>query len=151
MDEDALAVALAQARMGDEDGRSASPYRPGYNDAGTQSLCSNPTSPITDSDGSLDSVLDILSRIATPSSLLFDSKYTSRQRPSALPPYRTFPPSPTTERHLPQHVPSTISIQNLDIEDTPSDMDKRHPSSFQQLEKLGEGTYATVRLWTYVR
>jgi len=24
-------------------------------------------------------------------------------------------------------------------------MDKRHPSSFQQLEKLGEGTYATVR------
>jgi hypothetical protein len=26
-------------------------------------------------------------------------------------------------------------------------MDKRHPSSFQQLEKLGEGTYATVRLF----
>lgn len=25
-------------------------------------------------------------------------------------------------------------------------MDKRHPSSFQQLEKLGEGTYATVRV-----
>lgn len=24
-------------------------------------------------------------------------------------------------------------------------MEKRHPSSFQQLEKLGEGTYATVR------
>lgn len=23
-------------------------------------------------------------------------------------------------------------------------MDKRHPNSFQQLEKLGEGTYATV-------
>ncbi|KAL6715566.1 negative regulator of the PHO system [Lecanora helva] len=27
---------------------------------------------------------------------------------------------------------------------TSSGMDKRHPSSFQQLEKLGEGTYATV-------
>jgi hypothetical protein len=26
-------------------------------------------------------------------------------------------------------------------------MDKRHPSSFQQLEKLGEGTYATVCLY----
>jgi len=26
-------------------------------------------------------------------------------------------------------------------------MDKRHPSSFQQLEKLGEGTYATVGEW----
>jgi hypothetical protein len=24
-------------------------------------------------------------------------------------------------------------------------MDRRNPSSFQQLEKLGEGTYATVR------
>jgi hypothetical protein len=23
---------------------------------------------------------------------------------------------------------------------------RRHPSSFQQLEKLGEGTYATVRI-----
>ncbi|KAL9113372.1 MAG: hypothetical protein Q9227_002413 [Pyrenula ochraceoflavens] len=27
---------------------------------------------------------------------------------------------------------------------TPRNMDRRHPSSFQQLEKLGEGTYATV-------
>lgn len=26
-------------------------------------------------------------------------------------------------------------------------MDKRLPSSFQQLEKLGEGTYATVSTW----
>ena len=25
-------------------------------------------------------------------------------------------------------------------------MDKRHPQSFQQLEKLGEGTYATVSI-----
>lgn len=28
--------------------------------------------------------------------------------------------------------------------DRPPNMDRRHPSSFQQLEKLGEGTYATV-------
>lgn len=26
-------------------------------------------------------------------------------------------------------------------------MDKRNPSSFAQLEKLGEGTYATVRTY----
>lgn len=139
---------LAQAPNEDEDGRSTSLCRPGYIDAGTQSLCNIPPSDITDSDGSLDSVLDILSKIATPSSILFDRRYYSRQRPSALPPYRTFPPSPTPERNSPPHVPSTISIQNLDIEDASSSMDKRHPSSFQQLEKLGEGTYATVRLWT---
>jgi hypothetical protein len=98
----------------------------------------------TASDGSNDTAVEILSRIATPSSILFDPRYTSRQRPSALPPFRTFPPSPTVEKRLPLHVPSTISIQNLDLEDHTSDMDKRHPSSFQQLEKLGEGTYATV-------
>ncbi len=100
---------------------------------------------ITASDGSIDTALAILSQISTPSSILFDPRYTSLQRPSALPPHRrTFPPSPTAERRPPPQVPSTISIQNLDIEDKISDMDKRHPSSFQQLEKLGEGTYATV-------
>ena len=87
--------------------------------------------------------LAILHQICTPASLLFDPKYTSRQRPSPLPPFRTFPPSPTAQR-LPIHVPSTISVRNLDNEEEPVAMDKRHPSSFQQLEKLGEGTYATV-------
>jgi serine/threonine protein kinase len=44
----------------------------------------------------------------------------------------------------PPTVPSTISLQNLDPGGSTRDMDKKHPSSFQQLEKLGEGTYATV-------
>ena len=88
--------------------------------------------------------LAILNKTVTPATLLFDPKYTSRERPSPRPPFRTFPPSPTAAR-LPVHVPSTISVQNLDKEEPPAAMDKRHPSSFQQLEKLGEGTYATVR------
>lgn len=100
---------------------------------------------ITASDGSIDTALVILSQITTPSSILFDPRYTTRQRPTAFPPHtRAFPPFPTTDRRSPPQVPSTISIQNLDIEDNTSTMDKRHPSSFQQLEKLGEGTYATV-------
>jgi negative regulator of the PHO system len=87
--------------------------------------------------------LAILEKTITPSSLLFDPKYTSRERPSPRPPFRTFPPSPKAER-LPVSIPSTISVQNLDKEEPVAAMDKRHPSSFQQLEKLGEGTYATV-------
>jgi hypothetical protein len=87
---------------------------------------------------------DILNNICTPASLLFDPRFTSRQRPSALPPFRTFPPSPPAQR-IPYSVPSTISVQNLDTGEPAAEMDKRHPSSFQQLEKLGEGTYATVR------
>jgi hypothetical protein len=87
---------------------------------------------------------DILNNICTPASLLFDPRFTSRQRPSALPPFRTFPPSPPAQR-IPYSLPSAISVQNLDTEEPAAEMDKRHPSSFQQLEKLGEGTYATVR------
>ena len=87
--------------------------------------------------------LAILNQTITPASLLFDPKYTSRERPSPHPPFRTFPPSPSAQR-VPVSVPSTISLQTLD-EEPPATMDKRHPSSFQQLEKLGEGTYATVR------
>jgi hypothetical protein len=98
--------------------------------------------------------LSILDNISTPASILFDPKYTSRQRPSAVPPFRTFPPSPSVERiNLPYSLPSTISLQLLDTEEPTAEMDKRHPSSFQQLEKLGEGTYATVSrpppsIWT---
>jgi hypothetical protein len=138
---------LAQAQIGAQEGRSSPinlPYCTGHINAGTQALQNHSSPSITASDGSNDTALAILSRIVTPSSLLFDPQFTTRKRPSALPPFRTFPPSPTLERYLPQTVPSTISIQNLDIEDSISDMDKRHPSSFQQLEKLGEGTYATV-------
>lgn len=87
--------------------------------------------------------LNILENLTTPASLLFDPKHTSRKRRSPSPSHRTFPPSPTGH-NLTLSVPSTISIQNLDNNSTAADMDRKHPSSFQQLEKLGEGTYATV-------
>jgi hypothetical protein len=87
--------------------------------------------------------LSILENLCTPASLLFDPKYTSRPRRSPSPQSRTFPPSPTGLK-LAYSVPSTISLQNLDNDTTTADMDRKHPSSFQQLEKLGEGTYATV-------
>ncbi|KAL8992339.1 MAG: hypothetical protein Q9169_007178, partial [Polycauliona sp. 2 TL-2023] len=50
-------------------------------------------------------------------------------KPNHLPKFPTAPYLPKASSTLPS--PQAI-------------MDKRHPSSFQQLEKLGEGTYATV-------
>jgi negative regulator of PHO system len=50
---------------------------------------------------------------------------------------------------VPNRTDSSISVRNLGegqiIPVVPVMDNRRHPSSFQQLEKLGEGTYATVR------
>lgn len=78
-----------------------------------------------------------LNSICTPSSLLWNPRYTAQQRPSFTPPLRTS--SSPAVRRTPVIVPD-----NLGPGDNIEEMDKRHPSSFQQLEKLGEGTYATV-------
>ena len=75
--------------------------------------------------------------ICTPASLLWDHRHTSQQRPSFRPPLRTSS-SPAVQRTR------VIIWDDLETEDNIEEMDKRHPSSFQQLEKLGEGTYATV-------
>lgn len=112
-----------------------------YNNLSEESPVFN-TAIKTASHGSKDA-LSILYQLCTPASILFDPRYTNRTRSLIAPPY-TFPPSPTAQR-LPHSLPSSISIQNLDPEHNTDEMDnKRHPSSFQQLEKLGEGTYATV-------
>lgn len=58
---------------------------------------------------------EIVRRIVSPGSVLFQSQ-----------------PPPACTRERKQQPPQ------------PANMDRRHPSSFQQLEKLGEGTYATV-------
>ncbi|KFY58031.1 hypothetical protein V496_06262 [Pseudogymnoascus sp. VKM F-4515 (FW-2607)] len=95
--------------------------------------------------GSNDATNHILKQLCSPASLLFDPRYTATPKPSARPPFRTFPPSPAAgERRPPTRLPSTISVHTLDSEALTATMDKRNPSSFQQLEKLGEGTYATV-------
>jgi negative regulator of PHO system len=85
---------------------------------------------------SVDSRL-FLDTVCSPSSLLWDSRYTSKQRPSFTPPLRTSS-SPAVRRT------PVIIRDDLETEVNIDEMDKRHPSSFQQLEKLGEGTYATV-------
>lgn len=67
---------------------------------------------------------DVVRRIVSPGSVLFAHQ----------------PPPPITVQRL----------QESTIRPT-ANMDRRHPSSFQQLEKLGEGTYATVRQSTSSR
>ncbi|KKK15958.1 cdk5 [Aspergillus rambellii] len=67
------------------------------------------------------SYLDVISTLASPKSFLFNNSH------------RTTPPPPPPPPRPPQP------------HRWPTTMDKAHqPSSFQQLEKLGEGTYATV-------
>jgi hypothetical protein len=68
---------------------------------------------------------DPLSKTVTSGSILFDKKHTSRPAPAPVPHFRVYPQL---------EVPKRLSAMDA----------KRHPSSFQQLEKLGEGTYATV-------
>ncbi|KAH8200242.1 hypothetical protein TruAng_005578 [Truncatella angustata] len=63
-------------------------------------------------------------RITTAAEILFNPRYTSQQPRAASPDPAVFSTFPTS------------SVPAMDA--------KRHPSSFQQLEKLGEGTYATV-------
>lgn len=60
---------------------------------------------------------DVVRRIVSPGSVLFAHQ----------------PPPPITVQRLQEFTPRPNAS-----------MDRRHPSSFQQLEKLGEGTYATV-------
>lgn len=66
---------------------------------------------------------EVVRRIISPGSVLFQHQ----------------PPPPVTRQRLQEPTPQ------------PANMDRRHPSSFQQLEKLGEGTYATVRCTILIR
>lgn len=113
---------------------------------GSPSAVASPRGPFKTASSTSKDALAILQGLTTPAALLFDPRFTSRLRPSPKIPFRTYPPSPSSQR-LPHSLPSTISIQNLDPGESAEVMDKRHPQSFQQLEKLGEGTYATVCGW----
>ncbi|RYP43767.1 hypothetical protein DL768_009692 [Monosporascus sp. mg162] len=75
------------------------------------------------------STRDILKKTCTAGSVLFDPRFTSAKAPPPVPHYNIYdPPTGTTA--------FAAQLTKMDP--------KRHPSSFQQLEKLGEGTYATV-------
>ncbi|KAF2399674.1 Pkinase-domain-containing protein [Trichodelitschia bisporula] len=88
------------------------------------------------------SPLAIASQLTTAGALLWDPKFTSRPPPGKLRPTQILALS------LQGRTDSSISVRDLGggRNFTISAMDgRRHPpSSFQQLEKLGEGTYATV-------
>lgn len=84
------------------------------------------------------SPLAIAEQLTTASAILFNPKYTRRPPPTRL------RPTYVGTLALNNRTDSTISVRNLPDGHTVPIMDKRHPSSFQQLEKLGEGTYATV-------
>ena len=90
--------------------------------------------------GKPSSPLTVASQLTTARATLWDPKFTTRE--------------PLDIRLHPTHVgtlsvggrtDSSISVRSLGGGRKIEPMDKRHPSSFQQLEKLGEGTYATVR------
>ena len=108
------------------------------------------------------SPLAIASRITTASALLWDPKYTTRQAPPSpralrlsyrsRPPPGKLKPTHVGTLSLEDRSDSSISVRDLGGGPNIVIMDnKRHPSSFQQLEKLGEGTYATVRHLTFSR
>ncbi|KAF1959018.1 Pkinase-domain-containing protein [Byssothecium circinans] len=86
--------------------------------------------------------------LTTASDILWDPQYTSKPPPGKL------KPTHAGTLSVANRTDSSISVRNLDgghparvaapTPATPTMDNRRHPSSFQQLEKLGEGTYATV-------
>ncbi|KAF1984170.1 Pkinase-domain-containing protein [Aulographum hederae CBS 113979] len=93
----------------------------------SDSTSSNPPSPLA-----------IASRLTTASAILWDPRFTSRPPPTSL------HPTHVGTLSVADRTDSSISVRSLGGGQTVPAMDRRHPSSFQQLEKLGEGTYATV-------
>nr|POE59149.1 negative regulator of the pho system [Quercus suber] len=85
------------------------------------------------------SPLTVASLITTARATLWDPKYTRRE-----PPDIRLQPTHVGTLSVGERTDSNISVRSLGGGNKIESMDKRHPSSFQQLEKLGEGTYATV-------
>ncbi|KAF2815886.1 Pkinase-domain-containing protein [Mytilinidion resinicola] len=84
------------------------------------------------------SPLAIANQLTTASAILWDPKYTSR------PPPGTLRPTHVGTLSLSARTDSSISLTTLGGAQQITMDNRKHPSSFQQLEKLGEGTYATV-------
>lgn len=90
------------------------------------------------------STLRIANQLTTASAILWDPNFTTRPPPGEL------KATHAGTLAVPYRTDSSISVRNLGegtiIPVVPSMNSQRNPSSFQQLEKLGEGTYATVCL-----
>ncbi|KAH9828110.1 Pkinase-domain-containing protein [Teratosphaeria destructans] len=85
------------------------------------------------------SQLQVAEHLITARALLWHPKYTRKE-----PPDIRLQPTHVGTLSVGDRNDSNISVRSLGGGQTVEVMDKRHPNSFQQLEKLGEGTYATV-------
>ncbi|RMY67589.1 hypothetical protein D0863_07700 [Hortaea werneckii] len=83
--------------------------------------------------------LSVADQLTTARATLWDKKFTRRE-----PPDIRLHPTHVGTLSVADRTDSNISVRSLGGGRKIETMDKRHPSSFQQLEKLGEGTYATV-------
>jgi negative regulator of PHO system len=87
--------------------------------------------------------LRIASQLTTASAILWNPEFTTRP-----PPVSELKATHAGTLAVPNRTDSSISVRNIGegqiIPVVPTMDNRRHPSSFQQLEKLGEGTYATV-------
>ncbi|OAA54096.1 negative regulator of the pho system protein [Niveomyces insectorum RCEF 264] len=111
----------------------------------------------------VDAAFEVLAQTETPGDVLFDPNHLTTTLVKAIAPSssgsdasssRDHPPVQTTTYSLPAHppavphyriYPAAADRKELEVELKNRKMDgKRHLNSFQQLEKLGEGTYATV-------
>ncbi|KAI9695366.1 MAG: negative regulator of the PHO system [Bogoriella megaspora] len=103
--------------------------RPSASRASTAGNSAGPSTPLA-----------IAQQLTTASAILWDPRYTARR-----PPKPVLKPTHVGTLSINDRTDSTISVRDLGAGQHIVGMDnKRHPSSFQQLEKLGEGTYATV-------
>ncbi|KAK6397020.1 negative regulator of the PHO system [Meristemomyces frigidus] len=85
------------------------------------------------------SQLEVADQLTTARATLWDPKFTRREAPGIH-----LQPTHVGTLSVGDRTDSNISVRSLGGGSKIEPMDKRHPSSFQQLEKLGEGTYATV-------
>ncbi|KAL9075967.1 MAG: hypothetical protein Q9161_001361, partial [Pseudevernia consocians] len=84
--------------------------------------------------------------IGTPCARNIKSQHTTSQHLTHQPSHNSLKRQITDQLVAPSNVLNyERPIKRQKHEQLPASqgMDKRHPSSFQQLEKLGEGTYAT--------
>jgi hypothetical protein len=137
------AIAIATATTAPTTTAAVSVFRPPTVYLYSTKTASSAPTPVN-SNSHPSSPLRIASQLTTASAILWDPKFTSRPPPGDLKPVHA------GTLTVPNRTDSSISVRNLSDGHTepivPTMDNRRHPSSFQQLEKLGEGTYATVGL-----
>ncbi|SMR52343.1 unnamed protein product [Zymoseptoria tritici ST99CH_1E4] len=106
--------------------------------AQTSSSSSRPSASRTNSRSSTP-LLTVANQLTTARGTLWDPRFTRKE-----PPDIRLVPTHVGTLSIGDRTDSNISVRSLGGGNKIETMDKRHPSSFQQLEKLGEGTYATV-------